>query len=157
MKRVFSSRTPFEDRPLTEQVKALRSLITDEQGEIRPLIARMARAAARDFFEEIREGFRLRMEQDPEFVAWQQSRREAQMQELAEERERLERRRKLNDLQLESAIVGYLVIWGDASRDDLDSEFAGHEGADVDAALERLADRGAVVRRGNVFEYKGSV
>lgn len=155
MKRVFSSRDPFEDRPLTEQVKALRSLITDETGEIRPLITRMARAAARDFFEEIREGFRLRMEQDPDFVAWQQSRNEEQMAQLAEARKQVAEMRELEDRQLDSAIVGHLVIWGPTTLDDLELDFTSRDRAELNVAMNRLIERGSAVRRGDVYEYRG--
>lgn len=147
MKRVFSSRDPFEDRPLTEQVKALRSLITDETGEIRPLITRMARAAARDFFEEIREGFRLRMEQDPDFVAWQQSQREGQMAaQMETKRSTLTRH----------MVLGYLSAMGLASEAELREEFAGVPAGDVEAALRALADEGWIVRSGSTYMRAGN-
>lgn len=144
-RRLFSSRTPFDERPLAEQTAALRSLITDEQGEIRPLIVRMARAAARDFFEEIREGFRLRMEQDPDFVAWQQQRREDGMAEVLQARKQLAEMRQLEKHQFHHALLGvFLVYGGGMTIDALELEFPDRDHVEINLALNELASAGRV-------------
>lgn len=147
MKRVFSSRTPFEDRPLTEQVAALRSLITDEAGPIRPLILRMARAAAKDFLEEIGEEFRLRLEQDPEFVAWQQRQREAQLATQMEAK---------RSILVRDMVLGCLSTLGLASEAELSARFAGIPAGDIEAALQALVSEGWISRSGTTYIRSGN-
>lgn len=136
----------------TDAQQQLRTILQDAEHPLRKAIVRVARSAASDHFEQLREERRAEFEADPEFQEWARQRREHDLAE-AEKAQPAELKPSqvfdFNESQLRYGILGMLVEHGMQVTATLADVFSDWTPAQLTHALSELVSAGLVeVKRG---------
>jgi hypothetical protein len=132
----------------------LRTLLLDNKHPLRGMIARVARSAAKDYFEEQAEADRAKFEADPAFVEWSRQRREHDLAEAERQQpagappaDVAERDR----VQLRFGILGLLMEHGVQFTASIADAFEGWTPKEITQALDGLVSDSLVEVKHGVY------